>query len=64
MTGDIGEDTVIRTVELPEGLDYVWYGDANVLAFSSRLDCAGRMRAVDELQKQWRRAHLKVVETA
>lgn len=64
MVGELGEATVFRILDLPDGIDYVWYGDANVVAFSSRLDCAGRMRAVEDLQKQWRRAHLKLVESA
>jgi hypothetical protein len=59
-----GEETVVRVLDLPDGQDWKWLGDANVVILSSRLDCAGRLRALDELQKHWRRAHLRLVETA
>lgn len=58
------EDTVFRTIELPDGVDWAWYPDLNVVALSVRLDCEGRQRAVDELQVHWRRSHLRLVETA
>lgn len=58
------EETVFRTLDLPPGRDWIWLAEANVVVLSSRLDCAGRLRAVDELQKHWRRSHLRVVETA
>lgn len=59
-----GEETVFRTLDLPEGRDWVWMPEANVVVLASRLDCAGRLRALDELQKWWKRKHLRVVETA
>lgn len=58
------EDTKFVTLDLPDGREWAWYPDLNVVGLSSRLDCAGKLRAVDEMHKQWRRAHLSLVETA
>lgn len=60
----MAEETIIKILDLPEGKDCVWYGDANVLALSSRLDQAGRDRVLDEFQVQWRRAHIRIVDVA
>lgn len=60
----VGEDTIIRTLDLPEGQDYAWYPDLNVVALSSRLDCEGRLRAFNDLQSWWRREHLTAVKSA
>lgn len=45
----------IITRELSRGQDYVWYQEFNIVALSSRLDAAGRERALDELLARWRR---------
>lgn len=42
------EQTIVRTLDLPEGQDYVLYRDMNIVAVSSRLDEAGRERALTE----------------
>jgi hypothetical protein len=60
----VSEETLCRTMELDEGTDWVWFPDLNMIGLSSRLDCAGRERAIDEMQRQWRRAHLRTVESA
>lgn len=58
------EETVFMTMSLPEGRDYVWMADCNTVVLSDRLDCDGKILAVQELQRQWARAHLSVVRTA
>lgn len=58
------EETVFRTIDLPAGQDWKYYPDLNVLAFSSRLDCEGKLRAFEAAQEDWRLRHLRLVETA
>jgi hypothetical protein len=41
-----GEETLIRTLDLPAGKDYVWFADCNVVALGRHLDVAGRERAL------------------
>lgn len=60
----MAEETIIKTMDLPEGDDWVLYPDLNVIVLASRLDCAGRVRAIDEIQREWRRRHLRLVESA
>ena len=60
----MSEQTVFHTSALPEGKDWVWHPDINLVELSDRLDCTGRAQAVIEVSRWWRRAHLKVVETA
>lgn len=55
------ESTVIRVMSLPEGRDWVWFGDLNVIGVSDRLDEAGQMVAVLDLQSQWRRSMIELV---
>lgn len=50
----MNDRTIVRTVRLPAGKDFHWFNDLNLLALSDRLDAAGRRRAVDQLQAQWR----------
>lgn len=59
------EETVFRTIDLPDGQDWAWYPDLNVVGLRRGLDCASKLRAIDELQQHWRRSHhLRLVETA
>lgn len=58
------EQTVFVTMDLPDGEDWTWMPDVNVVGLSSRLDCEGRLRALDDLQRQWKRSHLSLVESA
>jgi len=60
----VAEHTIIRTIDLPYDQDFAWYADLNVIALSSRLDCAGRLRALDEMQRTWKRQHLTAVQSA
>ena len=58
------EETVFRTINLPDGKDWAYYADLNVLAFGSHLDCAGKLRAFEAAQEDWRLRHLRIVESA
>lgn len=58
------EETLVRELDLPEGVDFVWHGDLNLVVLRRGMTCDQRERAIDELQRQWRRAHLRLVETA
>lgn len=55
----MAEDTIIKTMDLPEGEDWALYPDLNVIVLASRLDCAGRVRAIEAILLQWRRQHLR-----
>lgn len=44
------------TMTLPHGREWLWYDDLGILALAPHLDAAGRERAVDEMQEQWRLA--------
>lgn len=37
------------------GRDWVWHPSLNTVALADHLDAAGRERALDELQAEWRR---------
>jgi hypothetical protein len=55
----------IVTMPLPFGQDWLWYEEFNVVALAPHLDAAGRERALDELQAQWRQTlNLTVVNSA
>lgn len=55
------EETVVVTIDLPEGKDYEWFAEANVVGLSRRLDEAGRQQALCQMFQEWRRSHLRVV---
>ena len=46
----------IVTFELPFGQEALWYPEWNVVAVAPHLDEAGRERALDRLQAEWRQA--------
>lgn len=46
----------IMTMEPAYGEDAVWHPELNLVVLSPRLDAAGRERALDELQAEWRRS--------
>lgn len=46
----------IVTMELPYDQDWLPYPDLGIVALAPHLDAAGRERALDELQAEWRRA--------
>lgn len=58
------EETIFKTMDMPEGQDWAWHPDLNLVALSNKLDCAGKLRAFEEVQRHWARAHLSVVESA
>lgn len=55
------EKTVIKTLELPYGQDWLWYPDANVVVLAPHLDACGRERALSEVQAHWRRSWIHIV---
>ena len=58
----MNEDTLIKTMPLPHGRDWEWFADANVVALAPHLDVAEREQALSELQAQWRRSGIRLVE--
>lgn len=50
----LGAEIVI--LEPSFGEDAVWHPGLNIVTVSPRLDAAGRERALDELQAEWRRS--------
>lgn len=58
---EITEQTILLTHVLPPGVDYRWIADCNVVVLSAGLDAAGRQRAIDDLQAQWRKRWLSPV---
>lgn len=42
------DETIVYTMDLPVGQDFVVFTDCNVVGLSSRLDDAGRERALTE----------------
>lgn len=60
----MSEETVFRVIDLPDGQDWAWYPDLNVIGLRRGLVGVGRMRALDELYRHWRREHLRLVTSA
>ena len=58
------EETVFRVMCLPDGRDWMHFADLNMVGLSDRLDLDGRIAAVVELQKQWKREHLALIRSA
>lgn len=58
----MNEDTLIKTMPLPHGRDWEWYADANVVVLAPHLCPEERERALSELQAQWRRSGIRLVE--
>lgn len=68
-TGGLGalalnEETVFVEMDLPEGSDWSWHGDLNVVVLREGLTCEAKLAALDDLQRWWKRSHLKVVQGA
>jgi hypothetical protein len=55
------EKTVVRTMELPNGRDWLWFADLNVVGLAPHLDAAGVERAYAEMTAWWRRSCLRLV---
>lgn len=60
----MNEATIIKTLDLPPGQDWILYSDANVIVLASRLDPCERDRALDEVCAHWRRSRFTVVPAA
>lgn len=46
---------VLVFVDIPIEPGYAWLEDTNTIALSRHLDAAGRQRALEQLQGEWRR---------
>ena len=57
----MNEDTLIKTLPLPNGRDWEWYADANVIVLAPHLCPAERERALCNLQAQWRREGFRLI---
>lgn len=55
------EETLIIPARLPDGQDWAWHPDLNIVEVSDRLDDAGIMVALCDLQAQWRRSMVRLV---
>lgn len=49
------EDTIVRISSLPDGQDWAWHPDINVVELSDRLRPAARERALEDLSSHWRK---------
>lgn len=58
----MSEKTLLRTMVLPAGQDWVWYPDLNMVGLSDRLDEQGRREAVRAMQWWWQRAGWESVD--
>ena len=47
-TQDTAEKTVIVTVNLPPGQNWVWFADCNMVGLAPHLDADGRWQALTE----------------
>lgn len=45
----------IVTMPLAHGRKWRWFAELNIVALSPDLDQEGRERALDEMQREWRR---------
>lgn len=59
--GDGTEKTVLIVMDLPDGKEWAWLADCNVLAVSAALDGEGRERAITDCQATWRRQFIHSV---
>lgn len=58
----MNEHTLVKTMQLPFGQPWTWYGDANVLVLSPDLKTEEqRQNAISEAVAHWRRNFLRVV---
>lgn len=55
------EETIIMPTRLPDGQDWAWHPDLNLVEISDRLDEVGIMVALSDLQAQWRRTMIRLV---
>jgi hypothetical protein len=58
---ECNEQTIVKVMQLPEGKDWRWFPDLNLVVVSDRLDKAGQAAALADLQEKWRRSMLRMV---
>lgn len=61
--GRVGEDTIVREMDLPDdlGRDWEFFADLNVVVLRRGMDSRAREAAVEDLQREVRRRVLRVV---
>jgi hypothetical protein len=57
----MNEDTLIKTMALPNGRDWEWYGDLNLVVLAPHLCPAQREMALNEVQAHWRRSCIRIL---
>ena len=57
----MNEHTLIKTMPLPQGRDWEWFADANIVVLAPHLCEEGRERALTEVQAHWRRSCIRVL---
>jgi hypothetical protein len=57
----VNEETLVKTMELPDGRDWEWYGDLNVVVLAPHLCPARREVALNEVQAHWRRSCIRIL---
>lgn len=45
--------TIVKISQLPQGQDYAWHPDINLVELADGLDEAGRQHALAQLQDSW-----------
>jgi hypothetical protein len=59
----VNEDTVFICAELPAGQDWAVHTDINVVELRAGMTLQQRVDAIADMQAQWHRAHLRIVQT-
>lgn len=61
------EETVFVEVDgsaLGDGENWKWLGDLNVVALRRGLTCEAKAQVLEDITRWWRRAHLRLVQSA
>lgn len=62
----VNEETVFVEMDLPESLgrDWEYHADLNVVVLREGMTCEAKLATLDDLQRWWKRSHLKLVQGA
>lgn len=55
------EETIIKPMELPEGVPWRWYADCNIIGVPAHLDDQGVIDTLLDMQAKWRCGMIRVV---
>lgn len=59
----MNDDTLIKTMPLPDGRLWEWFPDANVVVLAPGMCPAQQEEALNQVQAHWRRSCLRVLPT-